>query len=103
MIVDAKGKPIYSGNITHDDVVAAIQAAALADEFETAEEIADRHGLTSICLNCALKSATTAHEDSQAAQRRVCITCFHQLESRRPPSFASVRSFVQGLVKRDVQ
>jgi len=102
-LYDAAGKPIYSGGVTHDDIVAAIQAAALADEFETAKEIADRHDLTSICLNCALKSATTAYEDSHGTQRRVCITCFHQLEARRPPSFSDMKMYVHGLLKRDVQ
>jgi hypothetical protein len=105
-LYDANGKPIYSGGVTHDDIVAAIQAAALADEFSTAEEIADRHDMKGICLCCALKGATTAHYDRDNIIRRVCITCFHKLNDgvgQTSANFSSMKMYTHGLVKRDVQ
>jgi hypothetical protein len=101
-LYDPNGNPIYSGGITHADIVAAIQAAAIADEFATAEEIADRHGLKSICLCCAIKSATDAHYDRDNIIRRVCITCLHELQTRRP-NLSNTRVYLDGLIKRSVQ
>lgn len=102
LLYDANGRAIRDG-IPVDDIVAAIQAAAIANEFGVAEEIADRHGLTGLCLCCAIKSATTAHYDRDNIIRRVCITCYHQLQEQHAPSFASTKSYLSGLIKRDVQ
>lgn len=100
LLYDASGREIYVGGVTREDVIAAIQAAALADEFETAQAIADRHGWTSICLCCAIKSATTAHHDRIGRPWRVCITCFHELNPA--PDFSDVKLYAQGLIKRSV-
>lgn len=100
LLYDANGREIRDG-VLQDDIVAAIQAAAIADEFGTAEEIADRHGMKGICLCCALKNATTAHYDRDNIVRRVCITCFHALQERAP-SFADVKFYTHGLIKRSV-
>jgi uncharacterized paraquat-inducible protein A len=102
LLYDANGCEIRDG-IAHADIVAAIQAAALADEFQTAEEIADRHGLKSVCLKCAIKNATTAHYDRDLIIRRVCITCYHALELRQPQSFSDMKMMLDGVIKRDVQ
>lgn len=101
LLYDANGDEIFEGGVTRNDIVAAIQAAALAGEFNTAQEIADRHGWKGICLCCAIKNATEAHYDRDAIIRGVCVTCFHDLNPS--PNFADVRSYMYGLIKRDVQ
>ena len=100
-LYDANGKELFEGGATKDAVRDAIQAAALADEFGTAEEIADRHGLRGICLKCAIKNATTAHYDRDSIIRRVCITCFHELNPQSDTLDTVV--YLQGLFRRDVQ
>ncbi len=101
LLYDANGREIRDG-VAHDDVVAAIQAAAIAEEWSTAQEIADRHGMTGICLCCAIKNATTMHYDRYGAPWRICITCDQQL-AERSPSFADTKLYTHGLMKRDVQ
>lgn len=101
LLYDANGRAIRDG-VLQDDIVAAIQAAAIADEFGTAQEIADRHGLTGLCLCCAIKSATSEHYNAAGGPWRVCITCLHQLQERAP-SFSDTKLYMQGLIMRDVQ
>ena len=101
LLYDWHGREIQDG-VVKDDIIAAIQAAAIAGEFGVAEEIADRHGWTGLCLCCAIKSATTAHYDRDNIIRRVCITCFHALQERAP-SFSGIQNYMSGLIKRDVQ
>jgi hypothetical protein len=103
VLYDANGYEVYEGGLTRSDIVAAIQAAALAGEFATAQEIADRHGWTGICLNCALKSAVRVYYDRMQAARRVCMTCFHDLDDPDPDSFTGVMLYTHGLMRRDVQ
>lgn len=98
-LYDANGRELLEGGVSQDSVRDAIQAAALADEFGTAEEIADRHGLKGVCLKCAIKNATTAHYDRDNIFRRVCITCFHELQ----PGDGTMRMYMDGLRRRDVQ
>lgn len=101
LLYDAHGRAIRDG-VHQDDVVAAIQAAAIAEEWTTAQEIADRHGMTGICLACAIKSATTTHYcDREGKPWRVCITCHAELNPE--PNFACTKSYLSGLIKRDVQ
>lgn len=101
LLYDANGREIRDG-VARDDVIAAIQAAAIAEEWSTAQEIADRHGMMGLCLSCAIKSATTEHYDRHGVPWRVCITCSQQLEERSP-SFADTKLYLHGLMKRDVQ
>jgi hypothetical protein len=113
LLYDANGCEIRDG-VTQDDVVAAIQAAAIAGEWSTAQDIADRHGLTGVCLKCAIKAATTAYYATYVTPIgltinnpwRVCITCYHALtsgEGQTAASFASMKIYTQGLIKRNVQ
>ncbi len=105
LLYDAHGREIQDG-VVKDDIIAAIQAAAIANEFGVAQEIADRHGWTGLCLCCAIKSATTAHYDRDNIIRRVCITCFHELNdgaAQTSGNFASMKMYTNGLIKRDVQ
>lgn len=93
LLYDANGCEIYEGGVTHDAIRDAIQAAALADEWSTAQEIADRYGWASICLRCAIKSATDAHDGW-----RVCGTCQAQLGI----SFSDTKVYLSGLIRRNV-
>lgn len=104
MLYDANGVPIFEGGVRLEEVRAAVQAAALADEWGVAQEIADRYGLTSVCLKCAIKGATTAHYDRDNIIRRVCITCFHELDAGGTSglNFSSVKAYMHGLIKRNV-
>lgn len=101
LLYDANGREIRDG-VAHDDVVAAIQAAAIAEEWSTAQEIADRHSMTSVCLSCAIKNATTAHYDRYGVPWRVCVTCYRQLAERNV-NFSDTKLYTHGLMKRDVQ
>jgi len=101
LLYDANGREILDG-ILKDDIIAAIQAAGIANEFSVAQEIADRHGWTGLCLRCAIKAATTGHYDRSGGPWRVCITCYHELEAAQP-SFSDVKLYTSGLIKRDVQ
>jgi hypothetical protein len=59
------------------NVQAAIQAAALADNYALGAEIAAREGLTGICLHCALTTATTKF---YVRPWPLCDTCRELLE-----------------------
>ena len=100
LLYDANGREILDG-VLKDDIIAAIQAAGIAHEFGAAQEIADRHGWTGLCLHCAIKAATTAHYDRAGGPWRVCITCYHELNPA--PDFVDTKLYMSGLLKRDVQ
>lgn len=94
LLYDANGREIYEGGVTHDAVRDAIQAAALADEWQLAESIAHRYGWATVCLRCAIKEATELHHD----RWRVCGTCRADLGI----SFSDMKLMVDGLIKRTV-
>lgn len=101
LLYDAYGREIRDG-VLKDDIIAAIQAAGLADEFETAQAIANEQGWTGLCLRCAIKAATTEHYNRHGGPWRVCITCFHELETR-DTNTSGAKIYMQGLISRDVQ
>lgn len=47
--------------VTRDDIRDAIQAAAIADHFDLAAEIAERYGWKGICLCCATAAPTVTY------------------------------------------
>ena len=101
LLYTADGDEVFAGGLTRADIVAAIQAAAIVEEWSTAQEIADRYGMTTVCLKCAYRSATTTHYCNREGKPwRVCVTCHHDLN---PKNFADTKIYMDGLIKRDVQ
>lgn len=102
LLYDANGDEIYEGGITRTDVRAAMQAAILADNWELANEIADRYDLHGLCLACVEALATTFVCPGPSNQRyRVCETCE---EKHRPVGidFSDVKVMMHGLISRTV-
>jgi hypothetical protein len=56
------------------DVHAAIQAAALADHYRLASELAEQHGLSNICLRCTARAPVTQHA-CDGGEWPICGTC----------------------------
>lgn len=98
LLYDANGREIYEGGITREAIRDAIQAASLADEWRTAEDIANRYGWANVCLRCAIKNATETFYD----RWRVCGTCHAQLRVR-DINFSDTKLMLDGLLKRSVQ
>jgi hypothetical protein len=61
MLYDAHGREVYEGGLLHEDVRDAIQAAARADNFKLAYELAERYGWNNICMNCAEGRGISVH------------------------------------------
>ena len=95
VLFDAQGRPIYPGGITRDDIRDAIQAAALVDDFATAQDIADRYGLDEICLNCGEKQASETY-----LKWRICKECGTERLERL--NFSDTKIFTYGLIHRNV-
>jgi hypothetical protein len=101
VLYDAYGREIYAGGVHSDDVRDAIQAAALADDFALASEIAGRYGWSNICLRCAVVAPMHKHW-TQSRQWPVCGECKEILQPTST-SFADVKCYMHGLITRDVQ
>jgi hypothetical protein len=99
LLFDAYGREVYEGGLTHDDIRDAIQAAALADDFKLAYEIAERYGWNNVCLSCAAVFPTVADLE-RYGHWPVCAPCKVRLE---PLNFSDTRLYMQGLISRDVQ
>lgn len=56
------------------DVRDAIQAAALADHYRLASELAEQHGLINICLRCTERAPVTLHA-CNGGEWPICGTC----------------------------
>jgi hypothetical protein len=99
LLYDALGRELYEGGLTHDSIRDAIQAAARADDWKLAYEIAERYGWNNVCLHCA-ETAPTAQFWAQHGHWPICKTCKEILEPAA--SFSDVKIMLQGLIKRSV-
>jgi len=98
LLYDSLGREVYEGGLTHEDVRDAIQAAALANDFQLAHDIAERHGWRNCCLSCASPALSTANYVNAQGSWRVCTACDDKLR----PRFSDAKMMLNGLIKRDV-
>ena len=99
VLYDAHGRKVYEGGLLREDIRDAIQAAARADDFKLAYEIAERYGWNNICLNCATAFKTTEFVD-RYGHWPVCAPCKEVLAPE--PNFSDVKTYLHGLIKRNV-
>jgi len=106
VLYDAYGRVLYEGGLSREDIRDAIQAAALADDWRLADEIATRYGWDDICRKCAIEPATTGitveriqvQDSTVVSEAAVCGACEEQLR----PKFSEMRSYMHGLIHRTV-
>lgn len=79
LLFDALGRKVYESGVIYEDIRDAIQAAALANDFELAYEIAERYGCYNVCLYCA-EATSTAQFWTRTGNWRVCTACKKKLE-----------------------
>lgn len=103
LLYDAYGREIYPDGVTHDAIRDAIQAAALADDWKLAYEIACRYGWKSVCIRCAEAPSTETFNShrGQLGGWPVCAPCKEILDPI--PDFSDVKTYAYGLFTRDVQ
>lgn len=107
LLYDAYGREVYSDGVTHDSIRDAIQAAARADDFQLAQDIAERYGWN-VCLYCA-EAPRPAPEPWTHRGRTIdmawpfCEACKEILDPPQPPDFSDVKVYMHGLLSRDVQ
>lgn len=101
LLYDALGREIYEGGVTHDAIRDAIQAAARADDFKLAYEIAKRYGWN-VCVYCAEVAPTETFNShrQQLGGWPVCKSCKEILDPL--PSFSDTKVYLHGLIKRNV-
>ena len=102
LLYDAHGRELYEGGVTHDAIRDAIQAAARADDFKLAYEIAKRYGWNNVCLYCAEATPTEQFNShrGQLGGWPVCESCKAILDPI--PSFSDTKVYLSGLIKRNV-
>jgi len=104
LLYDASGREIYEGGVLHDDIRDAIQAAALADDWRLAYEIANRYGWK-VCVRCAEAPPTETFSSfsGQLGGWPVCKPCKDILNpSASGLNFSDVKMYTHGLIKRSV-
>lgn len=107
LLYDAYGREIYEGGVTGDAIRDAIQAAALANDYHLANEIAERYGWDNICRKCAIELVAgriavfqnRVHDEEIWEEVPVCKACEEALQ----PKFSGMKSYLHGLLHRDVQ
>jgi DNA-directed RNA polymerase subunit RPC12/RpoP len=104
-LVDPRGRPIFEGGLTVEDIQDAVASAIKVGHFEVARDIMRRHGMH-VCLQCS----EPIPEDNTTGFciRHTCASCGGPVPQDHEATSAyctrcGPRVYMNGIINRDVQ